>query len=407
VPNVVFVAPYLLASTRRFVHGACAVPGARVALVTSEPAAALGPALSAELARYVHVGDCLDPAALRDGVREAGRQLGSVQRLLGILENLQEPLAHIREELRITGMDAAEARRFRDKAVMKDTLRAAGVPCARHGLARNAEEAWRTADHCGFPLVVKPPEGAGARGTFRAQTAEQFGQWLAVAPPTPEAPAQIEEFVVGEEFSYDSVTLAGTEVWHSINRYQPSPLTVIENPWIQWTVVLPRHIDGPEFDPVRGAARAATAALGMWNGLSHLEWFRRPDGTVAVSEVGARPPGAQFSTLISLAHEFDLYQAWPHLMIHDEFHPPARRWAVGAAYLRAQGHGRIRAVHGIDSLDPWVRELVVSASLPDAGTATSGTYEGDGVVVLRHAATDMVERALMELVSKIRLEVEG
>ena len=41
----------------------------------------------------------------------------------------------------------------------------------------------------------------------------------------------------------------------------------------------------------RGAA-AALRALGLETGLTHMEWFRRADGSPIVSEVGARPPGA-------------------------------------------------------------------------------------------------------------------
>ena len=37
VPNVVFVAPYFLPATMRFVEAAVGLPGARVALVGSEP----------------------------------------------------------------------------------------------------------------------------------------------------------------------------------------------------------------------------------------------------------------------------------------------------------------------------------------------------------------------------------
>ena len=57
-----------------------------------------------------------------------GRQLGQVQRLLAVLEQLQVPLAQVREPLGIPGMDAATAGNFRDKARMKTVLRAAGVP---------------------------------------------------------------------------------------------------------------------------------------------------------------------------------------------------------------------------------------------------------------------------------------
>ena len=134
-------------------------------------------------------------------------------------------------------------------------------------------------------------------------------------------------------------------------------------------------------------AREALRALGLVSGFSHMEWFRRADGSVAVSEVGARPPGAQFTTLMSFAHDVDLYAAWAHLMVYDEFDPPERRWAVGAAYLRPQGHGHIRAVHGVDQLDPALHELVVQARLPQAGQPTSSSYEGDGYVIVRHRDT--------------------
>ena len=182
--------------------------------------------------------------------------------------------------------------------------------------------------------------------------------------------------MIGDEFSFDSVFIAGEMVWHSINHYMPSPLTVLEHPWIQWCVVLPRDISGPEFDPIRQAGVDALRALGMHTGLSHMEWFRRADGSVAVSEVGARPPGAQFSTLMSFAHDVDMYTAWARLMVYDTFDPPERKWAVGAAYLRPQGRGRIRAVHGIDRLDPALQDLVVMARLPQAGAADVGELRG-------------------------------
>ena len=71
-----------------------------------------------------------------------------------------------------------------------------------------------------------------------------------------------------------------------------------------------------------------------------MEWFRRPDGSIAISEVGARPPGSQFMTLMSYAHDTDLYAAWARLAVDGVFDPPQRSYACGGAYLRAQGSGR-------------------------------------------------------------------
>jgi hypothetical protein len=105
-------------------------------------------------------------------------------------------------------------------------------------------------------------------------------------------------------------------------------------------VLLPR-IDDPRYDDIRRVAFAAFAALGMDTGLSHMEWFRRRDGGVLVSEVGARPPGAQITSLISWAHDVDFYRAWARLVVFEQFDPPERRYAAGCAYLRGQGRGRI------------------------------------------------------------------
>ena len=101
------------------------------------------------------------------------RQLGQVERLLAVLEQLQVPLAQVREHLGIGGMDPVTANNFRDKAQMKTVLRAAGVPCARHKLAVSAADAIEFAERVGFPLVVKPPAGAGAKSTFRLDDARR------------------------------------------------------------------------------------------------------------------------------------------------------------------------------------------------------------------------------------------
>ena len=88
-----------------------------------------------------------------------------------------------------------------------------------------------------------------------------------------------------------------------------------------------------------------------------------------MSEVGARPPGAQFMTLMSFAHDVDMYAAWARLAVDDAFDPPPRRYAVGAAYLRAQGPGRsIVAAHGLDRRQRGdARRAVVEVRLPGAG----------------------------------------
>jgi carbamoylphosphate synthase large subunit len=403
--NVVFVAPYFMDATLRFVAAAASLPGVRLGLVSQDPASKLQPALRAQLTAHEQVADALDPRQITAAVRALEPRLGGpVQRLLGTLEQLQVPLAHARRNLAIGGLDVESAHNFRDKARMKAVLERHDLPCARHRLAQTAEEVWAFRRDVGYPLVLKPPAGAGARDTYRIDNDDELERALAAVPPSRGA-VLMEEFVVGDEYSFDSVFIGGRMVWHSISRYFPTPLEVLNTPWIQWVVLLPREIDGAEYEPIRRAGARAVQVLGMQTGLSHMEWFRRRDGSIAISEVGARPPGAQFTTLLSYAHDIDMYKAWAQLMIFDAFDPPPRHYAAGAAFLRGQGTGRVVAIHGLDAVRRAVAPVVVEAKLPRAGQSPSGTYEGDGYLIVRHPETRIVENALHQIVSTIRVEL--
>jgi biotin carboxylase len=402
--HVAFVAPFLMEATLRFVAGAASLPGVALSLVSQDSLEQVPAALRARLAGHWQVRDAFNPAELVDAARGLARRGAPVERLIGSLEQLQEALALAQQRLGLPGLPAAVARNFRDKPRMKDVLRAAGVPCARHRLADTATAAREFAAAVGFPVVVKPPAGAGAAGTYRLDDMTALDRYLAAHPPDAARPALCEEFLSGAEHSFDSVVIDGRIVFWSVSRYLPSPLTVMENPWIQWCVLLPRELDG--FDDIRAVAGAALGALGLTSGMTHMEWFRRPDGSIAVSEVAARPPGAQFTSLLSYAHDADFYAAWPRLVIENRFEVPARRWAVGAAYVRGHGNGRVRSIHGLDVAQRELGALVVEARLPERGTLQSTGYEGSGHVIVRHRDSAVVEAALRRLVTLIRVELE-
>jgi len=403
--NAIFVVPYALETTMRFVRAMAAQPGVNLGVLSQEPGERFTRDLGSKLGCYHFVRDPMDVDQLADGVQSIASSWGGrVDRLVGVLEQLQEPLAAVREHFHIRGMSLDEARNFRDKSRMKDLLRENDIPCARHRLARNAAEALAFADEC-MPLVAKPVDGAGARNTMRIDTRDDLAGYLRTIPPTKAMPLLLEEFILGEEHSFDSVSLAGKHVFHSISNYTPTPLEVMENPWIQWSVVLPREIEGDEFEDIRTVGSRALDALGMHTGLTHMEWFRRPDGSLAISEVAARPPGAQFTTLLSYAYDLDFYAAWTRLMAFEEFDVPERKWAVGAVYLRGQGDGQVQAVHGVEAAQRELGDLVVQAKLPRPGQPRADSYEGEGFVILRHAETERVEAGLRRLLELIHVEL--
>ncbi len=405
MPNVVFVAPFSFETTLRFVNAAAEIPGVRLAILSQDRLEKFPAELRQRLAAHWRVENALDADHLVAGVEGLAKQLGSVDRLLGTLEQLQVPLAEVRERLGIVGMGVEAAENFRDKARMKNVLRDAGLPCARHRTITTEADAFAFIDEVGYPIVIKPPDGSGAKSTFSVEDEATLQDALRRNPPHPQRPLLGEEFVQGSEHSFDGVSIDGKLVWHSLTHYTPTPLEVVRNPWIQWCVLLPREVDDPSFDDIRASAASSLDALGMTTGVSHLEWFRRPDGSIAISEVGARPGGAQISKLISYAHDFDFYRAWARLMIDNTFDPPQRRFAAGAAFLRGQGQGRVKAIRGLSQAQQEIGELVVETNLPKLGQSPTSSYEGEGFVILRHPETAVVENALRRLITLVRVEL--
>ena len=126
------------------------------------------------------------PAANSRGRTRLEPADGQVERLVGALEQLQVPMAYARQMLGLDGMDVETALNVRDKSRMKSVLRAAGVPCARHQLVTHPDEALAFAETVGFPLVAKPPAGAGAQATYRLDDLPALRGWLeAIRPHVP------------------------------------------------------------------------------------------------------------------------------------------------------------------------------------------------------------------------------
>lgn len=400
--NVVFAAPFPLETTMRFARAAARLDGVRLLGIVQEAPGGEDARLFADVVR---VADGLDAGQLCDAARLLQSRHGDIHRVLGILEPLQVQLAQVRQELGVPGTDPRTADLFRDKARMKEELRRHGLPCARHRLIESWQDAEAFVAEVGLPLVLKPPAGMGCKATWRIDRADQLRAALAALGASPDSPALAEEFLRGREYSFETITIGGEVRFTSFTRYYPTPLEVMETPWIQWVVVLPRVVDGPEFDDARELGLRAVRALGLETGFTHMEWFRRDDGSLAIGEIAARPPGAHIVLGNGYAHDTDMYRAWARAVVDGAFDGPyERRHAVGIAYLRGVGRGRVARVSGVERAQQLVGRLVAEARLPQPGTPRSDSYEGDGYVIVRDPDTEVVKAAMKTVIETIRVE---
>jgi formate-dependent phosphoribosylglycinamide formyltransferase (GAR transformylase) len=398
---VVFVAPFPLETTMRFARAAARLPGVRLLAVVQEPPRGRDARLFADVLR---VRDGLSAAELAEAVALLRKKHGQPHRIVGVLEVLQVQLATLRRHFGVPGTDPDTADLFRDKARMKDRLRAAGLPVARHALVYSRADAEAFMRAVGFPMVLKPPAGMGAKATFRVHDAEELFRALGGMGASREHPVLAEEFLTGDEGSFDTVTVGGVPRGDSVSLYLPTPLRVLENPWIQWCCLLPRSIHTPEFEAVRAVGVKAIEVLGLRDGFTHMEWFRRPDGSVAIGEIAQRPPGANITRMIGLANDIDPYRAWARAVIDGAFDEPwERRHSVGCAFLRGMGRGRVSGLSGVAEANAAVGRFVEEAELPKLGAPKSDSYEGDGYAIARSESTDVVRRALRNIIETVKV----
>lgn len=404
---IIIVFPKFTDHTLRITERALALPDVRVGLVTSTPFEDLREDLREKAAGHWRVGlwEMLDPNTLAWAVSELSRHHGPVAALFSPQEHNQGACAVVREWVGIPGMSVEATKNFRDKQRMKDMLRAAGIPCAKSRRVCGEGDAWDFANEIGLPVVIKPVEGTASAVTFRVDTPDQMRYAMAELRPAPDRQAIIEEFVTGQEHSIDTFTVRGKPVFHTITDYYPSCLEVMCNGWIQWNVVLPRDVDDPKNDDIREVAFRTLEVLGMDSGMSHLEWFRRPDGSIKVSEVGARPPGAQFTQLVSYHADFDALTAWLNLLLYDEFEVPERRYSTAIAYLRGQGTGCVRCVHGYEQMQKDLGDMICLHHEPRPGDPKGSNYEGEGYVIVRHSDAEVVREAVRRVVTHVKVEL--
>src|SRR5262249_55461370 len=130
MPNVVYVAPYFTANILRCLDALIALPGVKTGIISQETEDRLPEKYRGRLDGHYQVNDSLDADDLTAAGRAFQKEWGTVDRLMGFLEQMQLPLAVARDRLGIPGMGEAVARNFREKNQMKQVLRGAGLPVA-------------------------------------------------------------------------------------------------------------------------------------------------------------------------------------------------------------------------------------------------------------------------------------
>lgn len=382
--NVMMISPGFPQEMRFFTRGLSQV-GAEVIGIGDQPKSAVPEPARGSLSAYFQVKSFADEAAVLEQVREISRQV-RIDRVECLWEPYMVLAARIREMLDLPGLTVEQTIPFRDKEIMKRVLDAAGIRTPHHYSATTAKGVVESAEKVGYPVIVKPIDGAGSESTYRVDSEAELDQILPGLIGVPEV--SVEEFVVGDDMTFDTICIDGEIKHSSVATYVPRALIMKENEWVSPITFVFRDPAAPEFAAGVEMGRKVIDALGFQTGYTHMEWYRTASGEAVFGEIGGRPPGARLVDLINYAADIDTYAGWAEAVVHGTFTQPVeRKYCAAWIFKRARGQGRIQRYEGLEAILAEYGPHITSIELNPIGSPRRDWRKllvGDGMVIVRH-----------------------
>ncbi|HVK84861.1 MAG TPA: ATP-grasp domain-containing protein [Kofleriaceae bacterium] len=371
MPHVVFIEPRFPANQKQFIR-ALAESGVTISAIGEGSKQSLDDELRRWLTHYEEVRNVTNAQALLDAVRFIQR-FKHVDRLEATVEAHIMAAAHAREAAGIPGTSVQTAFLCRDKPAMKEVLRAGGVPCAASTAAASPEEVRAFVERVGYPVILKPRDGAGASGATRVDDDRELEAALREFGGRSIA---VEEFIEGHEGFLDTLSVRGRVVHDFATHYYPNVLEAMRTRWISPQFVTTNRIDAEGYTEVRAMAQKVITLLGIETSATHMEWFFGPKG-LRFSEVACRPPGVRAWDLYNVGNDMDLYREWATLIAYGKpGQYPSRRLSAGIIALRPDRDGRIARYEGLDKVREAFGPYLIDWHLPPEGTPTQGVEAG-------------------------------
>ncbi|MEZ4648552.1 MAG: ATP-grasp domain-containing protein [Candidatus Eisenbacteria bacterium] len=399
--RILLVAPVFPAEMPLFTRAALDA-GAEVIGLAEGSRESLPDDVASRLTDFWSVGSLWDED---DVVREAVRRAegASIDRV----ECLWEPgvllAARIREALGVPGMNVEQTTPFRDKGRMKTILDAAGVRTPKHDRARTEAAVREHAERIGYPVIIKPIAGAGSLDTHRVDRAEDLPAVLERLRHVEEV--SVEEFIVGEEYTYDTICANGEVLFENVSWYRPVVLVARTEEWISPQTVALRDLTSGPANKGREMGRKVLSALGFREGFTHMEWFLTPSGEAVFGEIACRPPGARSVDIMAQATDGDPYRAWAEAILRGELSSPMTpKYNAVVVFKRARGQGRITRIEGLEAVREKYGPHLVGVDLLPLGAQRRNwkhTLLSDGWITLRHedlhTATEIADTIAREV----------
>ncbi|MBF6195335.1 hypothetical protein [Nocardia implantans] len=322
------------------------------------------------------------------------------------------PAAMIRDRWRVPGVNAATARRFRDKITMKEALRGTGIRLPRFwkvGPETPSELIDDIVATLPGKVVMKPIDQAASVGVQIFADGAEFARYVRAEGLAEDV--DVEEFIEGQICMFDGVVRDGVIRFFSASKYLNS---VFDYRTASAPVAVVTLDDPDVIERSMSFTHRVLSALGLRDSSFHLEAFVTDDDEFVFLEVACRFGGAGISAQLKSVYGVDIVDESIRACLGEPSQltgPPTMldKAGVGASgfiwlALAEQRPCVVKRIRGLDTCP----DSVLSSEIPNIGQMLNGSlgvWPSSGKFMLAGPSTSAVEADMITIADSYRLDL--
>ena len=301
--------------------------------------------------------------------------------------------AKLRQDFNITtGVLPHELALWKSKSAMKPVYKKAGIPTARNHKITDIDAARAFLDEIGgYPVIVKPDVGVGAADTWKLENDEDLEAFFVYKP---DMPYVMEEFVVGNIYSYDAICDSKGDSLFENSCWFPPSVADLVNKGLELTY----YANATVPEQLKEYGRKALKAFKVRSRFVHFEFFRLTEARKNLGEIGdfvglevnMRPAGGYTPDMMDFAHQTDVYQIYADMVTQDKRILPelgGDKYCVYAAkkdiHKYAHSHDEIMQKYG--------DRIVMAERMPDVLSGAMGNEMYTAIVASEEAVHEFAD----------------
>ncbi len=235
----------------------------------------------------------------------------AIDRIVPLDDYDVETAAHLREHLRLGGLNESTSRFFRDKLAMRCQAEAGGLAVPAFTAVFNYDKLRDFMQRIDPPWLLKPRSETGAMGIKKVYADEEVWRWLDQLGDE-QSFFLLEQFLPGQVYHVDALVYQGQVVLAVPHQYGRPPMSVAHEGGVFVTRRLPQ--DDPDAQQILAFNQQLLTTFGLQNGAAHTEFLKSDrDGRFYFVETAARVGGANIEQLVEAASGINLWGEWARI----------------------------------------------------------------------------------------------